>query len=182
MSSKEAGDAGGPGNGGAGWLLGATAVFAVWFGLRLLLDVFSVAGIAYTLGLGDGATLMWPTATAVLTWMLAIEICAAAGMAADVATGKRRPTRVAYWVFGHVTFMCWIGQLFLGLWRIAFRGGTRLTARWPQPASAPDDDGAEDFAAFDVVSVEVADGVPSRRQTVMTAEPGGASTISQSQS
>ncbi len=131
------------------WVVGVGVVSAAIYVLALLIrDVFSVSGLAYTLGLGDGTGLLWPQATVALTWALFVECCALAGVAGNYFTGRWKHSLLANLLLGHVTFLGWV---FRALW--AGCRGTYRSGRWalarvrPHPAvllqSVPADDDFE---------------------------------------
>lgn len=87
----------------------AAVVGAVVLIGRVLWDVFSWAGIGYAFGLSDGADLAFPTATAVVFWLLATLV----PFEATVLVVKRLDWREAVlepgspvdaWLAAHISF------------------------------------------------------------------------------
>lgn len=110
------------GNSWFGWVVGTGAACAGVYVLALLLrDVFSVRGLVYTLGLGDGTGLLWPEATAALTWVLLVECCALTGVVGNYFAGRWKSSRLANLLLGHVAFVGWVFQ--------ALRAGCRVSGR-----------------------------------------------------
>lgn len=81
---------------------------ALAFAGRVLWDVFSLAGIAYAFGIGDGADLFAPTATIVVFWALAVLIAVEGPvlvvMRLDRNAGHLTPgSRREAWLAAHVS-------------------------------------------------------------------------------
>lgn len=134
------------------WLLAALG--AVGLGcaaIRLLADVFSLAGIAYTLGLGDGRQLWQPGLTAALTWVLLIEGLASAGILANHIDGRRHAAWVVAWALGHVRAGRWLVRALVWVAWTLRHAGERLASTSTRP-----DDGFEDFAVFQTVPISSA--------------------------
>lgn len=94
---------------GLSWVAGVGVVCAAMYVLVVLMrDVFSADGLLYSLGLGDGTGLMWPTATAVVTWGLFVECCAVGGVVANYSAGRWHDWWLKNLLLGHVTFLGWL--------------------------------------------------------------------------
>src|SRR3954454_22899799 len=93
-----------------GWVVVGVAVVAAlaYAVLRLLADVLSLRGVMYSFGFGPGDGLMWPEVTRVVTWLLAVELCAAAGMIGNYIDGRWKDWWGHNLILGHVKFGGWL--------------------------------------------------------------------------
>lgn len=144
------------------WLMAVVTIGLGLVAFRLLGDVFSVAGLAYTLGGGDGHELMWPAATVFLTWMIVIEIAAAAGVVADYLAGERRSGWLATWAFGHVRTIRLVAGLLIWTARHLWRFGVWFAQRYRMPAAPAARTDEEDFDVFEIPAVADIDDVAAR--------------------
>ena len=105
------------------WALGlGVAAVVAYVLLQLLIDVFSLEGLAYTLGHGDGSGLMWPEATAALTWALMVECCAVSGMVSNYLAGRWKNSLTLNVAAGHTRFLRWIGRALQAAGTALYRG------------------------------------------------------------
>ncbi len=82
----------------------AAAIAAVLLVGRLLLDVCSVGGLAYTVGVGSGDGLMWPAATRVVTMVLVVEVAVVVSAVLDwLEADLDVVTWGCAWRVGHLT-------------------------------------------------------------------------------
>lgn len=82
----------------------AAAVAGVLLVGRLLLDAWSVQGLAYTIGVGSGDGLMWPAATRVVTMVLVVEVAVVVSAVLDwLEADLDVVTWGCAWRVGHLT-------------------------------------------------------------------------------
>lgn len=96
----------------------STGAVALIFCIRVMADVLSARGLAYSFGMGGPVGLFWPAGTRLVTWLLIVELGAGAGVVANYLAGRWKDRWLANLLMGHVRFVVWIG---VGL-RFAARG------------------------------------------------------------
>jgi len=119
------------------WLAGGCiAVAVLWAIGTVLMGVFSLQGLAYSLHLGPAGTLVWPTAVAITTWALIVETVAGFAWWHDYRNGrghKRGYSHAKGWAWGHISGparMIW--HLVLALPMVVRDAAYGRTFEWPK--------------------------------------------------
>ncbi len=97
------------GRGTTSWgLVTAAGIVVLYIVATLIKDVFSWAGLSYSLGQGDGASLTWPEATAVATYVLLSEVCALGALVHNWYQGEWKMRWYQNVLLAHVTLGVWL--------------------------------------------------------------------------